>query len=346
MLLTEIVENARKLGCSDIHLTVGRPCLLRLNGRLLESPLQPEPSKTRELILSLCSEQQLEELQQGVDLDFAFQTPSGNRQRLNIFSSLGSLSASIRLLNDYIPTLDELRLPPILKRLADLPRGLVLVTGPTGSGKSTTLASMIDLINTNKRLHILTIEDPVEYLHRDKKSLVHQRELGRDMPSFASALRSALREDPDVILVGEMRDYETISAAVTAAETGHLVFSTLHTTGASQTIDRIVDACPPEAQHQMRSQLSTVLKGVVTQALLPTADGNGRIAATEILVGTDAVLNLIRESKTFQLPSIMQSGASVGMHTFDNCLTQLARSGAINRETALEWAFAPQDILL
>ena len=284
------------------------------------------------------------ELDAGRDADFSYTTPDGGRQRANVFRSMDTLCASIRLLRDRIPTLSELGLPETIASLANLPRGLVLVTGPTGSGKSTTLAAMIDLINAAKPLHIVTIEDPVEYLHADKAATVHQREVGRDVGSFAGALRSALREDPDVILVGEMRDFETISAAVTAAETGHLVFSTLHTTGASQTVDRIVDVSPPEAQHQMRSQLSTVLKGVVTQALLPNAAGDGRVVATEILLGSDAVLNLIRESKTFQLTSVMQSSGALGMHTFDSDLTRLTREKKITRETAAEWAFSPRDL--
>ena len=344
-MIYKIVDTARKLGCSDVHLTVGRPCVFRLHGKLVEAPIQPSAKETQDIILGLCNNMQLEALEQGQDLDFAFQTPEGERQRVNVFHAMERLCAAIRLLNDRIPTLEELGLPDTLTTLADLPRGLVLVTGPTGSGKSTTLAAMIDFVNSRKPLHIVTVEDPVEYLHSDKVATVHQREVGRDVVSFAGALRSALREDPDVILVGEMRDFETISAAVTAAETGHLVLSTLHTTGASQTVDRIVDVCPPEAQHQMRSQLSTVLKGVVTQALLPDSAGEGRVVATEVLIGSDAVLNLIRESKTFQLTSIMQSSGALGMHTFDSDLTRLARAGRISRDTALEWAFAPKDLL-
>lgn len=345
-MIYKIVDTARELGCSDIHMTVGRPCVFRLHGKLVESPIQPDEKQTREIILSLCTNMQLEQLEQGNDLDFAFQTPQGERQRVNVFRAMDTLCTSIRLLNDRIPSLEELKLPPVLETLADMPRGLVLVTGPTGSGKSTTLASMIDFVNKRKAVHIVTAEDPVEYLHSDKIATVHQREVGRDVRSFADALRSALREDPDVILVGEMRDFETISAAVTAAETGHLVLSTLHTTGASQTVDRIVDVCPPEAQQQMRTQLSTVLKGVVTQALLPNATNSGRVVATEILLGSDAVLNLVRENKTFQLTSVMQSSGAMGMHTFDSDLTRLAKSGQISRDTALEWAFAPRDLIL
>ncbi len=345
-MLYDILARARTLGCSDVHLTPGRPCLFRLHGRLLPSGLELGAQDTEKLILSMCLPSQRGALENGADVDFSFETPDGFRHRANIYRQGGGIAAAVRLLSDSIPTLEALGLPPVLQTLADYPRGLVLVTGPTGSGKSTTLAAMIDFINTRKPVHILTIEDPIEYVHKDKAALIHQREAGRDVGSFADALRSALREDPDVILVGEMRDYETISAAVTAAETGHLVLSTLHTTGAAQTVDRIVDACPVEGQRQMRVQLASVLRGVVTQALVPLASGEGRVAATEILVGSDAVLNLIRESKTFQLPSCMQSGQAAGMHTLDMDLSSLFRRGLITRQTAEEWAFAKRDLTL
>ena len=345
-MIFDLVKAARQSGGSDVHLTVGRPCQFRINGMLVPAPQTLTPAETEAAILSLCGEAQLRDLQAGKDLDFAFQLDSGERQRVNIYRQSGALACAIRLLNDFVPTLAELRLPDTLQRLAEQPRGLILVTGPTGSGKSTTLAAMIDHINSTRPVHILTIEDPVEYVYADKRAMVHQREVGRDVGSFSGALRSALREDPDVILVGEMRDYETISAAVTAAETGHLVLSTLHTTGAAQTVDRIVDVCPAGAQQQVRSQLSTVLKGVVTQALLPMATGGGRIVATELLIGTDAVCNLIRERKSYQLSTCMQAGGQFGMHTFDADLTNLCRRGLITRETALEWAFQPKDLLL
>lgn len=232
----------------------------------------------------------------------------------------------------------------IPRQLADEPRGLILVTGPTGSGKSTTLASMIDYVNASRPEHIITIEDPVEYVYERKQALIHQREVGRDVDSFAAALRSALREDPDIILVGEMRDYETISAALTAAETGHLVLSTLHTTGAAQTIDRIIDACPASSQNQVRIQLSGVLKGVVTQCLIPTADGRGRIAATEVLTGTDAVMNLIRESKGHQMATLMQSGAANGMHTLNGDLSRLVAMGVISGENAFKYSNDKRDL--
>jgi twitching motility protein PilT len=289
----------------------------------------------RALILSMLSEYQTEELSLGKDLDFSFEEADGQRFRVNVYRQQNELAAAIRILRNDIPSLADLRLPPVIRQLAEQPRGIVLVTGPTGSGKSTTLAAMIDYINETRKAHIITVEDPIEYIHKSKNCLVHQREVHRDVASFADALRSAMREDPDVILVGEMRDYETISAAVTAAETGHLVFSTLHTTGAAQTLDRIVDVYPSHSQGMIRSQLSGVLRGVITQTLVPLADRSGRTVATEILIGTDAVLNIIREGKYHQLGSTMQSNAAVGMHTLAGDLADLVRKGLITKETAL-----------
>lgn len=344
MTIQDLVACGRQNGCSDIHLTVGAPvpCALRRDGALFPAPFSLDSGEAEALIRALAEGERPEGLCRGEDMDFAFALPQG-RQRVNIFWQQGHPAAAVRLLSDHIPTLEELSLPPVLGQLADSPRGLILVTGPTGSGKSTTLAAMIQRINRSRPAHILTVEDPVEYLYTPELATVHQREVGRDVPSFAAALRSALREDPDVILVGEMRDYETISAAVTAAETGHLVLSTLHTTGAAQTIDRIVDVCPPQAQSQMRSQLSAILRGVVTQQLLPRV-GGGRIAATEVLVGTDAVLNLIRENKCHQLDTPMQAGAAQGMHTLNADLANLARRGVIDRQTALQASTSPANL--
>lgn len=344
MTIQELVAAGRQNGCSDIHLTVGAPvpCALRRDGALFPAPFSLDSGEAEALIRALAEGERPEGLCRGEDMDFAFALPQG-RQRVNIFWQQGHPAAAIRLLSDHIPTLEELSLPPVLGQLADSPRGLILVTGPTGSGKSTTLAAMIQRINRSRPAHILTVEDPVEYLYTPELATVHQREVGRDVPSFAAALRSALREDPDVILVGEMRDYETISAAVTAAETGHLVLSTLHTTGAAQTIDRIVDVCPPQVQSQMRSQLSAILRGVITQQLLPRV-GGGRIAATEVLVGTDAVLNLIRENKCHQLDTPMQAGAAQGMHTLNADLANLARRGVIDRQTALQASTSPANL--
>ncbi len=335
MHIAELTALARQMQASDIHISEGLPLAFRIHGRLEPAPVQPSAAESRALILGMLDDAGREKLAQGIDSDFALATPDGLRQRVNVFCQQGRAAATLRLLNDSIPTLAQLGLPPVLEKLAEEPRGLILLTGPTGSGKSTTLAAMIDHINATRPDHILTIEDPIEYVYTGKQSIIHQREVGRDVPSFAAALRSALREDPDVILVGEMRDYETISAAVTAAETGHLVMSTLHTIGAAQTIDRIIDVCPAGAQNQIRSQLASVLRGVITQQLLPLAAGQGRCAATEILVGTDAVANLIREDKCYQVGTVMQSGAAMGMHTLNGDLSRLVMTGRITAEAAL-----------
>ena len=344
MQIFEILALARQLNASDIHLSEGLPLAFRIHGRLQPAPLQPSAAESRALILEMLDAARRRAFDGGADCDFALATPDGLRQRVNVFHQQGRAAATLRLLNEEIPTLDQLGLPKVLEKLADEPRGLILVTGPTGSGKSTTLAAMIDHINATRPDHILTVEDPIEYVYRGKQSIIHQREVGRDVSGFAAALRSALREDPDVILVGEMRDYETISAAVTAAETGHLVLSTLHTIGAAQTIDRIIDVCPSGAQNQIRSQLSTVLRGVITQQLLPLAGGQGRCAATEILVGTDAACHLIRENKCYQLGTLMQSGAALGMHTLNADLARLVMAGRITPEAALRCSTDKNDL--
>ncbi len=294
--VNELIDFGRANDCSDIHLTVDLNPVFRKNGVLSQGPFQMEGREIEHLIIGLLEERDREKLEQGHDADFCYVTPAGLRQRVNVFRQQGHLAAAIRLLNDKIPSFEDLKLPPVMRKLSSEPRGLILITGPTGSGKSTTLAAMLDYINTNFQKHILTIEDPVEYRHIHKKCMVHQREVEVDVESFADALRSALREDPDVILVGEMRDFETISAAVTAAETGHLVLSTLHTIGAANTIDRIIDVFPSHSQQQIRTQLAATLKAVITQQLVPLATGEGRMAAHEIMVGTDAVLNMIREN--------------------------------------------------
>lgn len=335
MTMDELILTARERKTSDIHITEGMPVTFRIHGSLTDSGFDFGPEETREMILSTLNEEQMQEFENGDDVDFAIETSDHCRQRVNVFRQRKKVAATIRLLNDTIPSLEELKMPKVLKDLADKPRGLILVTGPTGSGKSTTLAAMIDYINKSRAEHIITIEDPIEYVYQSGMSLIHQRETGVDTKSFAASLRSALREDPDVILVGEMRDYETISAAITAAETGHLVMSTLHTTSASQTLDRIIDSCPGDTQNQIRTQLSTLLVGVITQTLVPITSGKGRVAATEILVGTDAVGNLIRENKCFQLPSTMQSSAAIGMHTLNNDLARLVHTGTIKRQDAI-----------
>jgi twitching motility protein PilT len=336
--ILDLIEFGRQNDCSDIHLTPGLPPVFRKNGKLFRSNYNHTPKDTEIWIFSMLNESQKEKIEANQDVDFSYVTPSGSRQRVNVYRQQGDYTAAIRLLNDRIPSFEALNLPPVIQQLADEPRGLILITGPTGSGKSTTLASMIDYINTRRASHILTIEDPIEYKHYHKKGIVHQREIGVDVTSFEMALRSALREDPDVILVGEMRDYETISAAVTAAETGHLVLSTLHTVGAANTIDRIIDVFPTHSQQQIRAQLSSTIKGVVTQQLVPLADGSGRMAALEIMLGTDAVLNLIRERKTHQLASVMQTGGREGMKTLNADLAMLVREQKITYEVGLEWA--------
>ena len=319
MQIHELTALARNSKASDIHISEGLPLMFRIDGHLAEAPVQLSAAETRSLILSLMDEAHREAItSERIDADFALVAPDGTRSRVNVFYQQGRAAATLR--------------------------GLILVTGPTGSGKSTTLAAMIDHINKTRSDHIITIEDPIEYVYQGRCSLIHQREVGADVRSFASALRSALREDPDVILVGEMRDYETISAAVTAAETGHLVMSTLHTIGAAQTIDRIIDVCPAGAQNQIRGQLAAVLRGVITQQLLPLAVGKGRCAATEILVGTDAVANLIREGKCYQIPSILQSGAALGMHSLNADLARLVSTGRITREAAERCATNKSDL--
>lgn len=338
-----IISMGRQTGCSDIHISEGLPMLIRVRGALEYSPIQLTDEETREIILHMPDERQQKELSEGRDVDFAIQSPDGGRERVNIFRQQGKLACTVRLLNDRIPTIEELRLPPILKQLAD-EREADPCYGADRKWQVHNAGSMIDYVNASRPEHIITIEDPVEYVYERKQALIHQREVGRDVDSFAAALRSALREDPDIILVGEMRDYETISAALTAAETGHLVLSTLHTTGAAQTIDRIIDACPASSQNQVRIQLSGVLKGVVTQCLIPTADGRGRIAATEVLTGTDAVMNLIRESKGHQMATLMQSGAANGMHTLNGDLSRLVAMGVISGENAFKYSNDKRDL--
>ena len=342
MQIHELTALARNSKASDIHISEGLPLMFRIDGHLAEAPVQLSAAETRSLILSLMDEAHREAItSERIDADFALVAPDGTRSRVNVFYQQGRAAATLRLLNDSIPTLEELAMPPVLTKLADEPRGLILVTGPTGSGKSTTLAAMIDHINKTRSDHIITIEDPIEYVYQGRCSLIHQREVGTDVRSFASALRSALREDPDVILVGEMRDYETISAAVTAAETGHLVFGTLHTKGAAGTIDRIVDVFPPEQQEQIRIQLAEVLECIVCQTLVPRTMG-GRIAAFEILTGTSAVRNLIRQNKSYQLISTMQTSRNQGMMLMDDSLGELVRSGEVRLDDAAAKATDPE----
>lgn len=336
--LEALIQESRQRKASDIHISEGMPIWSRVHGKLIASNYVMSDEELRNMLLSTMSEEQKNVFESGKDVDLAIQTSDGNRQRVNIFRQQKKMAATIRLLNDTIPTLEQLKMPTVLYDLASEPRGLILVTGPTGSGKSTTLAAMIDYMNQTSERHIITIEDPIEYVYECKKSLIHQREIGQDVTNYAAALRSALREDPDVILVGEMRDYETISAALLAAETGHLVLSTLHTTGAAQTVERVVDACPTGSQNQVRVQLAGTLKGVISQCLIPCGGGVSRIAATELLIASDAILNLIREGKTHQISTIMQGSSSKGMHTLNMNLIKLMREGYITKQDAMAFS--------
>lgn len=345
MTLEQIIITAREQGASDIHISAGLPLMFRINGQLtVRTEFAMSEEETKRMLLGILNEKQKTELENGRDADFALVISGGKRQRVNVFCQQRKICATIRILNNDIPGLDELGLPKVLDKLAEEPRGLILFTGPTGSGKSTSMAAVIEKINQERAEHILTVEDPVEYVFEQKKSLIHQREVGADVESFASALRSALREDPDIILVGEMRDYETISAALTAAETGHLVMSTLHTTGAAQTIDRIIDACPTGSQNQIRTQLAGVLQAVITQCLMPNRTRTGRVVATEVLLGTDAAANLIRENKCHQIGTLMQSGAALGMHTLNGDLARLLNAGKITKETAMKYSNDKNDL--
>lgn len=343
--MNDLVMYAREKKTSDIHLNVGSPTMFRIHGKLELCDLALSDEHVTYLIYSMFDEEKKRIFESGEDLDFALAAPDGSRSRVNVLRSKGKIGAVLRLLNTTIPTPEQLNLPPVLLDIADQPRGLILVTGPTGSGKSTTLAAMINHVNMNKPVHILTIEDPIEYIYPQGMAQVRQREVGVDVRDFNTALKSALREDPDVILVGEMRDYETISLAVTAAETGHLVMGTLHTTSAPATVDRIIDSCPAAAQAQIRTQVATTLKGVICQCLVPIKGGGGRVAATEILVGTDAALNLIRTAKVHQMPSIMQMGKSLGMHTLNADLARLVKEGKIELEAASEYCTDKEELV-
>jgi twitching motility protein PilT len=331
---------------SDVHITPGFPPAIREKGKI--RPMEGFPvlngQQTREVVYGILNDDQRKRFENNQQLDFAYAIPGVARFRVNCFFQRGSVSAAFRLVPQEIPALDTLGVPQVLRDLTRKPRGFVLVTGPTGSGKSTTLAAMIDVINQERENHILTIEDPIEFLHRHKKSIVNQREIGSDAPDFGLGLRAALRQDPDVILVGEMRDLETISTALTAAETGHLVFATLHTQSTAQTVDRIIDVFPPEQQGQVRTQLSIALQGIVTQQLLPTLDGRGRVVACEVLIPTPAVRNLIREGKTHQIYGALQTSGAVGMQTMDADLARLVRGGKISRSLAEQQASVPEEL--
>jgi twitching motility protein PilT len=341
----EVLLQVMERKASDLHLTAGSPPMIRTHGKLnaLDYPALT-PQTTREVIYSILTNDQRQRLETDWQIDLAYSIPGKARFRVNAYFQRAALSAAFRLIPRDMPRLSTLGVPPVLEEFTKKPRGFVLVTGPTGSGKSTTLAAMIDLINDTRHEHILTIEDPIEFLHRHKKCIVNQRELGADAQSFSLGLKAALRQDPDVILVGEMRDLDTISTALTAAETGHLVFATLHTQDTAQTVDRIVDVFPPDQQQQVRVQLSISLQGIVTQQLLPKADGQGRIVATEVLVPTPGVRNLIREGKTHQIYSALQTGGRYGMQTMDASMAQLVREHKISRELAEARSSTPDEL--
>lgn len=339
MEANKLLQKALEVRASDLHITAGMPPVIRLNGALTKMDL---PKLSREDTERICKEL-LSTEKFGIftakgEVDTAYVIPEVGLFRVNCYRQRGTTAIAVRILNDRVFTLEELELPDILAKLAMFDKGLILVTGPTGSGKSTTLAAMTNIINTNKEVHIITLEDPIEYFHKHKKSIISQREIGRDSENFPSALRSALRQDPDVIVVGEMRDLETIAIAVTAAETGHLVLATLHTNDAAQTVERVVDSFPYSQQQQIRIQLSNSLKGVISQQLIRRSNGNGRIAAVEVLLSNSAVRNLIREGKVHQLPSIMQINSKHGMQTMDKHLQTLCESKMINKDDALRYS--------
>ena len=332
-----LLKKAVELGASDLHLATGAQPIYRLNGELQKmDAAELSDQETRRLLGEIMTAAQFEKLAQLSDVDFAYAIPEIGRFRTNVFVQTRGIGAVFRVIPQRLVPLEDLNLPRAAVEFTHLSRGLVLVTGPTGNGKSTTLASMIDHINRHRKTHILTIEDPVEFIHANQLSLINQREVGSQSISFASALRSAFREDPDVILIGEMRDLETIALAITAAETGHLVFGTLHTSSAAKTIDRIIDVFPTTQQAQVRTQLSESLSGVIAQQLLKRKDGKGRIAAVEILIGVPALAHLIREGKTYQIPSIIQTGRREGMQTMDQAIVDLLKQGVITAAEAYD----------
>ncbi|RAP74750.1 type IV pilus twitching motility protein PilT [Paenibacillus montanisoli] len=334
-MVDELLLTAFHKKASDIHLTTGSPPIFRIQGDLRDHGDQMITSQETEGIARVMIPDELwEQFQEKGEIDLAYSIPEISRFRVNVFTQRRDISLAIRIIPSVIPSLEQLRMPDVLHKVCTKPQGLFLVTGPTGSGKSTTLASMLDYMNKTTRKHMITLEDPIEYLHKHDRSIIDQREVGADTRSFANGLRAALRQDPDVILVGELRDLDTISTAISAAETGHLVLGTLHTTDAPSTIDRIIDVFPPGQQQQIRIQLASVLIGVLSQRLLPTIDHTGRRAATEILVNTSGVANLIRSEKVHQIPNVMQTSRSLGMHTLEMSLRELMQNYIVSREVA------------
>ncbi|MED5610564.1 MULTISPECIES: type IV pilus twitching motility protein PilT [Pseudomonas] len=343
MDITELLAFSAKQGASDLHLSAGLPPMIRVDGDVRRINLPPlEHKQVHALIYDIMNDKQRKDYEEFLETDFSFEVPGVARFRVNAFNQNRGAGAVFRTIPSKVLTMEDLGMGEVFKRVSDVPRGLVLVTGPTGSGKSTSLAAMLDYLNNTKYSHILTVEDPIEFVHESKKCLVNQREVHRDTLGFNEALRSALREDPDIILVGEMRDLETIRLALTAAETGHLVFGTLHTTSAAKTIDRIVDVFPAEEKAMVRSMLSESLQAVISQTLLKKI-GGGRVAAHEIMIGTPAIRNLIREDKVAQMYSAIQTGGALGMQTLDMCLKSLVAKGLVTRDAAKEKAKIPEN---
>ena len=344
--VNELLKEVTDLKASDLHITVGIKPTVRIHGDLLEMDQYPKllPADTEHLCNQVLTDRHKEIFTQKGEVDLSYSATGLCRFRVNVFRQRNSMAMAIRLIPTKIPTLKELKLPEVLLTLASKRRGLILVTGPTGSGKSTTLASMINYINQTRREHIITLEDPIEYLHHHNMSMINQREIGVDSLTFENSLRASLREDPDVILVGEMRDLETIGTAITAAETGHLVLATLHTVGAAKTIDRIIDVFPPYQQQQVKTQLAGVLEGIISQQLIQTTHKESRVPALEIMILTPAIRNLIREGKTHQIQSSLQTGANLGMETMDKALTKLYNDGLITRESVLKYCIDAENI--
>jgi twitching motility protein PilT len=345
MTIQEMMNLVFQVNASDLHLVVGAPPTIRVDGRLapIEGEAELVPETAQQLIYEAVTDRQRELLLANKELDFSYQFSDAGRFRVNVYYQRGSLAAALRLIPTRIPTLEELHLPGVVKQFSDLKQGFVLVTGPTGHGKSSTLAALIEIINSTRPEHILTIEDPIEFLYQSKQSVISQRELHGDTHSWQVALRSALREDPNVVLVGEMRDYETIAAALTVAETGHLVFATLHTNSAAQTIDRIIDVFPEHQQSQVRMQLSNTLEAVMAQRLIPASSG-GRLPAVEILLATPAVKNVIREGKTHQIDNIIQTSGELGMMSLESSLAYWVKAGELDMTVAMQYALRPEEV--
>ncbi|MBO4474640.1 MAG: PilT/PilU family type 4a pilus ATPase [Clostridiales bacterium] len=344
MTFEELMDYAIEQDCSDVHITVGTNLAVRRYGTLHILDERPTAEESLAMIYTILSNDEIRRVEAGEDIDLGLMIDNEVRIRANVYHQRNNLACSIRLLMAQIPEFDELGIPEVVKDMATAKNGIILVTGPTGSGKTTTMSAIVDYINKNEAKHVITIEDPIEYIYPHNKAMIHQRELGRDTDSYARALRSSLREDPDIVFVGEMRDFETIAAAITAAETGHLVLSTLHTCGAAQTINRIIDGSPADKQEIIRQQFATNIRGVISQQLLPIKDGTGRILATEVMIGTTAIKNLILEEKIQMIPGAMQSGRSLGMHTLNEDLIRLYKEGFLSYQTIADATYDLQDL--